>query len=298
MQRALSLVARQHLVREPAPSSGSRERRSRAVRAHRSRARRRCAAGSTRCGGRAERGELPGSEPASERSRTRATSGAERTSSTASSSGARQARGCAALERTPRALQRPEPGALLIVFLRVISGKYRLCLAYSANRGPYPDRRIRLIPLLALAIVLFAAHSPWVRRGQQGIAGGQTGLRPFTDMNKVPPRGSSAACTRLARTSPPRMHRQRGLEAARRVRPIRGRIGVVGVGMSNAMTEFAAFAKAAAQDPATSRSLTFVEGVGRRLGRDPDLWAEGLSIDEPRRPHSARGHAARSRSSG
>jgi hypothetical protein len=60
----------------------------------------------------------------------------------------------------------------------------------------------------------------------------------------------------------PPAHLKRGLEAARRVRPIRGKIGVVGIGMSNAMAEFAAFARQAEQLPETNPNLFFVEGPG------------------------------------
>jgi hypothetical protein len=61
---------------------------------------------------------------------------------------------------------------------------------------------------------------------------------------------------------PPRRYLRRGLDTARRVRPIRGKVGFVGIGMSNAMEEFRAFARAAELDPALSPSLTFVEGPG------------------------------------
>jgi hypothetical protein len=136
---------------------------------------------------------------------------------------------------------------------------------FRLTAGPYPEivKRIRLIPLLALAIVPVAAHSPaGEARTAADCSVRQTGLTPLTDMNRTRHRGHLGGLYPAAANKPPRAHLLRGLNAARRVRPIRGRIGVLGIGMSNAMTEFSAFAKAAAQDPSTSRSLTFVESPG------------------------------------
>jgi hypothetical protein len=122
---------------------------------------------------------------------------------------------------------------------------------------------LRIIPLVALALLPAGAYS---QAGEARTAADcsvrQTGLRPLTDMNRFRYRGYLGGLYPAAANKPPRAHLRRGLDAARRVRPIRGRIGVLGVGMSNAMTEFASFAKAAAQDPATNTSLTFVEGPG------------------------------------
>ena len=122
---------------------------------------------------------------------------------------------------------------------------------------------LRIIPLVALALLPAGAYS---QAGDARTAADcsvrQTGLRPITDMNRSRHRGQLGGLYPAAANKPPRAHLRRGLDAARRVRPIRGRIGVLGVGMSNAMSEFASFAKAAVQDPTASRSLTFVEGPG------------------------------------
>jgi hypothetical protein len=61
---------------------------------------------------------------------------------------------------------------------------------------------------------------------------------------------------------PSRRHLRRGLAAAQRVRPIRGKVAVVGVGMSNAMAEFQGFARMASQDADVDRRLVFVDGPG------------------------------------
>ena len=150
------------------------------------------------------------------------------------------------------------------------------------------------MPLLALALLPAAAYSPaGEARTAADCSVRQTGLRPLTDMNRTRHRGQLGGLYPAAANKPPRAHLLRGLNAARRVRPIRGRIGVVGVGMSNAMTEFSAFAKAAAQDPSTSRSLTFVEGPGGGWDATRISKAKAVYWHEPRRPHPARAAHAR-----
>ncbi|HEX7254385.1 MAG TPA: hypothetical protein VF236_00500 [Gaiellaceae bacterium] len=122
---------------------------------------------------------------------------------------------------------------------------------------------LRIVPLVALALIPAAAYSPaGEARTGADCSVRQTGLRPLTDMNRSRYRGQLGGLYPGAANKPPRPHLRRGLDAARRVRPIRGKIGVVGVGMSNAMAEFGAFARAAAQDPTTNPSLAFVEGPG------------------------------------
>jgi hypothetical protein len=128
---------------------------------------------------------------------------------------------------------------------------------------PWSVKALKIFPLVALALLPAAAYSPaGEARTGADCSVRETGLRPLTDMNRTRHRGHLGGLYPAGANKPPRAYLLRGLNAARRVRPIRGRIGVLGVGMSNAMTEFSAFAKAAAQDPTTSRSLTFVESPG------------------------------------
>ncbi|HEX2292532.1 MAG TPA: hypothetical protein VHH55_04415 [Gaiellaceae bacterium] len=123
-------------------------------------------------------------------------------------------------------------------------------------------KALRLVPLVILALVPAAAYSTAVEaRTAADCSVRQTGLRPLTDMGRFRHRGHAGLLYPGA-NRPPRRYLQRGLDAARRVRPIRGRIGVVGVGMSNAMSEFGAFSRAAAQLPGLNPALTFVEGPG------------------------------------
>ncbi len=124
-------------------------------------------------------------------------------------------------------------------------------------------RALRLLPLVALAL-LPAAYSPVVGEARTGAdcSVRSTGLVPLNDLGRVRYRGQMGGLYPGGANRPPRKHLQRGLAAARRVHPIRGRVGFVGIGMSNAMEEFRAFSRASAQDPAVSRSLTYVEGPG------------------------------------
>jgi hypothetical protein len=123
-------------------------------------------------------------------------------------------------------------------------------------------KALRLIPLVALALVP-AAYSPTGEaRSAADCSADRTGLVPLTDMGRLRYRGQPGGLYPGGANRPGRLYQRRGLDAARRVRPIRGRIGFVGVGMSNAMEEFRAFARAAAQDPTVNRRLTFVEGPG------------------------------------
>ena len=123
-------------------------------------------------------------------------------------------------------------------------------------------KALRLVPLLALALVP-AAYSPaGEARTAADCSVRSTGLFPLTDMGRFRHRGHRGGLYPAGANKPPQRYLRRGLDAARRVRPIRGRIGVVGVGMSNAMTEFGAFARAASQDPERNPSLVFVEGPG------------------------------------
>jgi hypothetical protein len=121
---------------------------------------------------------------------------------------------------------------------------------------------LRLVPILALALVP-AAYSPaGEARPGADCSVRQTGLVPLTDLGKNRHRGHAGGLYPGGANRPGSRYLQRGVQATARIRPIRGRIGFIGVGMSNAMQEFRAFARAAAQDPAVNRRLTFVEGPG------------------------------------
>jgi hypothetical protein len=124
-------------------------------------------------------------------------------------------------------------------------------------------KALRLVPLIVLALLPAAAYSPaGEARTAADCSARSTGLVPLTDLGRLRYRGQAGGLYPGGANRPPQRHLQRGLAAARRVRPIRGRVGFVGIGTSNAMEEFRGFARTAAQDPALNPSLAFVEGPG------------------------------------
>ena len=124
-------------------------------------------------------------------------------------------------------------------------------------------KTIRLVPLVALALLPAGAYSPpGEARSAADCSVGQTGLIPLTDMGRTRYHGQLGGLYPGAANKPGKRYLQRGLTAANRVRPIRGRVGFVGIGMSNAMEEFRGFARTAALDPALNPNLVFVEGAG------------------------------------
>lgn len=124
-------------------------------------------------------------------------------------------------------------------------------------------KRLAVLPLALLAAVPAAAYTPSVEaRPGADCTVRSTGLRPLTDMGRAKYRGQPGGLYPGRANRPGRRYLAKGLEVAQKVRPIGGRIGVVGIGMSNAMEEFDAFAKGAAADPAVSKSLTLVSGPG------------------------------------
>jgi hypothetical protein len=124
-------------------------------------------------------------------------------------------------------------------------------------------KTLRLFPLVVLALVPAAAYSPaGEARSAPDCSQRSTGLPPLTDMGRTRYRGHRGGLYPGGANRPSRRYLRRGTDAARRVRPIRGKVGFVGVGMSNAMAEFRAFTRTASQDPAVNPALTFVEGPG------------------------------------
>lgn len=123
---------------------------------------------------------------------------------------------------------------------------------------------LRALPLVVLALVPAAAYAPaGTARSTADCSVRATGLVPLTDMSRqqryrtfpggLYPGGVNRPSPRYLR---------RGTAAARRVRPIRGKVGFVGVGTANAMAEFQAFSRLATQDATVSRGVAFVDGPG------------------------------------
>jgi hypothetical protein len=116
---------------------------------------------------------------------------------------------------------------------------------------------------VALALLPAGAYSPTGEaRSAADCTVRSTGLTPLTDLGRTRYQGQVGGLYPGGANKPGRRYLQRGFTAASRVRPIRGRIGFVGIGMSNAMEEFKGFARAATQEPTRNPALVFVDGPG------------------------------------
>jgi hypothetical protein len=76
---------------------------------------------------------------------------------------------------------------------------------------------------------------------------------------------------------PTQKYLRKGTEAAKRVRPIDGKIVLLSIGMSNASDEFSAFKRSADRDPQKNPSLVVVDGAqdgfdARRARSQPIFW--------------------------
>ena len=105
----------------------------------------------------------------------------------------------------------------------------------------------------------------------------RTGLIPLTDMGKRKYRGHRGGLYPGGVNRPPRAYLRKGTEAAKRIRPIDGKIVLLSIGMSNASDEFAAFKRSADRDPQKNPSLVVVDGAqdgfdSRRARTQPIFW--------------------------
>jgi hypothetical protein len=140
---------------------------------------------------------------------------------------------------------------------------------------------LRLLLLATLAVSpLAAAQAP---AGQAG-AGAEcsqtsTGLVPLTDLGKRKYRGHPGGLYPGGANQPSRPYLRQGLAAAKRVRPINGRIVLLSIGMSNASNEFRSFIKLASIDPGLNPAVKLVDGAmgnwdARRVARPgAGYWA-------------------------
>jgi hypothetical protein len=105
----------------------------------------------------------------------------------------------------------------------------------------------------------------------------RTGLIPLTDMGKRKYRGYRGGLYLNGLNRPPQAYQRKGIEAAKRVRPINGKIVLLSIGMSNASDEFSAFKRSADRDPQKNSSLVLVDGAqdgfdSRRARSQPVYW--------------------------
>jgi hypothetical protein len=134
------------------------------------------------------------------------------------------------------------------------------------------------IAALAAAVWLAGSVTPAVQAQSRAECSlSSTGLVPLTDMGRRRYRGFRGGLYPKGRNRPSAVYLSKGLAAARRVRPIGGKIVLLSVGMSNATAEFSAFKRAADRDPAKSPALTIVDGAqegwdAERVVSDSQYW--------------------------
>jgi len=138
-------------------------------------------------------------------------------------------------------------------------------------------RALAIGTLLACAVVA-ASIAPTGRSSTKADCSlTRTGLIPLTDMGKRKYRGHRGGLYPSGLNRPPQTYLRKGIEAAKRVRPIEGKIVLLSIGMSNASDEFAAFKRSADRDPQKNSSLVVVDGAqdgfdSRRARSQPVFW--------------------------
>jgi hypothetical protein len=157
-------------------------------------------------------------------------------------------------------------------------------------------KSLRFFALGLLAVVpVAAAQAPAVEaRPAADCAVTSTGLVPVTDLGKRRYHGHLGGLYPGGLNAPSRAYLRLGLQTAKRIRPVNGRVVLLSVGMSNTTHEFRAFMRLASQDSAISPSVTLVDGAiggwdARRMAQpaagywsalDRRLLAEGVSARE------------------
>jgi hypothetical protein len=120
-----------------------------------------------------------------------------------------------------------------------------------------------LVVVSVLALAVFAAAQAPARDARQSADCGQvsTGLVPLTEMGKRRYKGQRGGLYPNGSNQPPRTYLKQGLAAAKRVRPINGRIVVLSIGMSMTTQEFRAFMRSAAGDSSINPAVKLVDGA-------------------------------------
>jgi hypothetical protein len=125
-------------------------------------------------------------------------------------------------------------------------------------------RFLRLSLLAALlAAPLAAAGVEPTREASPAAECTQTsvGLTALTDLGKRRYRGWVGGLYPGGANVPPRRYLGQGLAAAKRVRPVNGRIVVLSIGMSHATQEYRAFMRLTQGDPQVSPAVKLVDGA-------------------------------------
>lgn len=133
---------------------------------------------------------------------------------------------------------------------------------------------LRILILAMLAVIPLAAAQPPNGQAVAAAACNQTstGLVPLTDLGKRKYRGHLGGLYPGGANQPSRLYLKQGLAAAKRVRPVNGRIVLLSIGMSNASQEFRSFMRLATGDPQLNPAVRLVDGAmgtwdARRVAR-------------------------------
>jgi lysophospholipase L1-like esterase len=118
-----------------------------------------------------------------------------------------------------------------------------------------------VIGVLALAPLAAAQAPAGEARGVAECNQTSTGLLPLTDMGKRRYHGQRGGLYPNGSNQPPRGYLTQGLAAAKRVRPIKGRIVVLSIGMSNTTQEFQALIRSATGDTGINPAVKLVDGA-------------------------------------
>ena len=139
-------------------------------------------------------------------------------------------------------------------------------------------KRVLAVGTLLACAVLAASIAPSGRSSTKADCSlTSTRLIPLTDMGKRKYRGYRGGLYPGGVNRPTRAYLRKGTDAAKRVRPVNGKIVLLSIGMSNASVEFAAFKRSADRDPQKNPSLVIVDGAqdgfdSRRARSQPVFW--------------------------
>jgi hypothetical protein len=167
----------------------------------------------------------------------------------------------------------------------------------TARLYPAIVKILRFLGLGLLAIVAAAAAqaSPAREAGANAeCSQTATGLIPLTDMGKRRYKGQRGGLYPGGLNQPGRLYLRQGLAAAKRVRPVNGRVVVLSIGMSNTSQEFRSLMRLATGDAEIKPTVKLVDGAmggwdARRVSKpaggywqalDRRLAAEGVTPRE------------------
>jgi hypothetical protein len=142
-------------------------------------------------------------------------------------------------------------------------------------------RLIVVLSLLAAGAVAIAQAPAGDVRSAAECSQTSTGLIPLTDLGKRRYKGQRGGLYPNGLNQPGRLYLRQGLAAAKRVRPVNGRVVLLSIGMSNTTQEFQPFMRLAAGDSGLSPTVELVDGAiggwdARRVSRPAGAYWTAL----------------------